>query len=123
MGMFDYIRTKMPLPPDPTPPNVDWFQTKDTEDISGQLYLERWTIDADGRLVHHTGDYVLEPDKTKEGIMALAGALKLKNKRDVVYPYHGDIHFGYYDTETKDDWNYVARFSEGKCVRIMVDTE
>lgn len=123
MGMFDYIRTKMPLPSDPPPPDIEWFQTKDTEEISGRLYMEKWTIEADGRLIHHTGDYSLEPDESKDGFHKWAGALKLKNKRDVVHPYHGDIGFGHYDTKTGQDWDYVARFTEGVCTKIFLTTD
>ncbi len=90
MGMFDHIRCRMPLPAEPAPPDVEWFQTKDTE----AQHLERYTIEADGRLVHQ--------------------------RADVEVPYHGDIAFYEGDSKTGEWWEYVARFTDGRCVGIRL---
>ncbi|MDR3485410.1 MAG: hypothetical protein P4M05_10955, partial [Bradyrhizobium sp.] len=49
MGLYDYIRCKMPLPESPQPPKEEWMQTKDT----AEQYLGKYTIEEDGRLIYH----------------------------------------------------------------------
>ena len=120
MGLFDYIRVRMLLPAEPPPPTIEWFQTKDTEDISGQLYMEKWTIEADGRLIHHRPTYSWEPDQSKaeDDFMRFAGALKTAKIDDITHPYHGDIRFYEGDDKTREWWEYVARFTDGICQSI-----
>lgn len=120
MGMFDYIRTKMPLPADPAPPEgVEWFQTKETPTY--QLWLDKWTIEADGRLVKHA--YRIEDHSDPNAETAFERVIGCMTRidepeKDETIPFHGDIGFGHYDSKTGEDWNYVARFTEGRCVRI-----
>lgn len=119
MGMFDYIRCEMPLPAEPRPPAVEWFQTKDVP--TGQLYLEKWAIRADGKLVKFGVRYEDRSDPKAEGLMKLCGMatpVLVPEKDEVFDDFHGDICFGHYDSETKEDWDYIARFTDGKCNRI-----
>jgi hypothetical protein len=116
--MFDYIRTEIPLPSEPKPPNVEWFQTKDTPD---GCFLENWAILADGRLKYFGVRYEDRSDPTLEGLAGVAGMMTSvpDPSRDKIYEdFHGDLEFGHYDGRTKEHWEYVARFSEGRCVRI-----
>lgn len=121
MGMFDYIKTEMPLPSEPAPPAVEWFQTKDVP--TGQLYLEKWIIRADGSLVKLGVRYEDHSDKSlPEGDLGrLAGIMTpvaVPELDEVMDKFHGDIWFGHYDTKTKEDWDYIARFTEGVCTKI-----
>lgn len=95
MGLFDDVRCDMPLPADPAPPAGVWFQTKTFEDP----YLEKYVIQTDGRLMH----YVSEK------------ALAAGDGRDT--KYHGDLDF-YDRADDGEWWRYVARFTDGFCVRI-----
>lgn len=103
MGMFDYIRTEMPLPSEPKPPADEWFQTKDVP--TDQLWLARWVIGADGTL-------------TKLGVKPGDASVLDPTRDEIIHDFHGDIGFGEYDSATGESWYYVARFTEGKCVRI-----
>jgi hypothetical protein len=117
MGMFDYIRCKMPLPQEPAPPQIEWFQTKDVSDFP---YMEKWTIEADGRLIHHEPEYSFEPNENETGLMALAGSLRTKSITDRVIPFHGDLQFYHYHFDDKNGewWEYTASFTDGLCTRI-----
>lgn len=121
MGMFDYIRVKMPLPAEPKPPAVEWFQTKDVPTV--QLYMEKWTIEADGRLIKHGVRYEDRSDPNAEGIDRFRGMITSvpDPDSDKEVPYHGDILFGAYDHSTGEDWDYIARFTDGRCARIWLD--
>jgi hypothetical protein len=121
MGMFDYLRCKMPLPSEPAPPSAEWFQTKDVP--THQLYMERWTIEADGRLIKHGVRYEDRSDPNAEGFLRWLGCMTavLVPEEDKVVDFHGDIGFGHFDYETKEDWDYVARFTEGRCTKIWCD--
>jgi hypothetical protein len=115
--MFDYLRCNMPLP-GPRPPEGTLFQTKDTD----EQYMETYTITEDGRLIHSARDYKWEPNPELahlDGLLALRGALKTHNHREVEIPYHGDIEFHHYDAK-QGWWSYIARFTEGRCVRITL---
>lgn len=121
MGMFDYIKSEMPLPAEPTPPAIEWFQTKDVP--TGQLYLEKWLIRADGCLVKLGVRYEDRSDKTlpEDDIMRLAGMMTpvAEPSLDEVFSdFHGDLSFGHYDTNTKEWWDYIARFTDGRCTKI-----
>lgn len=121
MGMFDYIRCRMPLPAEPKPPPCEWFQTKDVP--TAQLYLGNWTIEADGRLIRHAYRIEDRSDPKAEGILRWAGCMTkvYEPENDVAVPYHGDIGFGHYDNVTGEDWDYVARFTDGVCTRIWLE--
>jgi hypothetical protein len=123
MGMFDYIKSEMPLPGDPRP-DVEWFQTKDVP--TDQLYLEKWIIRSDGRLVKLGVRYEDHSDKTlpEDDIMRLAGMMTpiLDPSLDRTFDdFHGDLEFGHYDTKSGEDWDYTARFTDGKCTKIGVE--
>lgn len=123
MGMFDYIKIEMPIPSVPEPPNVEWFQTKDVP--TEQLYLEKWKITSDGRLVKLGVHYEDRSDKSAPpgsleriaGIMTPVAAPEL----DQEVQFHGDISFGHYDPDSEKSWDYIARFTDGICVSIWCD--
>lgn len=122
MGMFDYIVCEAPLPVDGLEGRR--FQTKFRE--WGDRFLETFRITADGRLLHEACDYSFEPDETKEGLMALCGALKRKNERVVEVPYHGDIYF--YDfrepADPTSEWlEFRARFTDGRLASITREND
>ncbi len=121
MGLFDYIRIKMPLPSEPPPPRTKWFQTKDVP--TDQLYLERWTIESDGSLIKHGVRYEDKSDPKAEGLYRLCGMITPVPvpDDDAAIPFHGDIYFGHIDHKTGEDWQYVARFTEGRCTRIWCE--
>lgn len=91
MGMFDYLRCEMPLPQRDGVPDRGWstFQTKDTPD---QL-LNLFTIRADGSL-----------------------SVKRDEQTMLLTDFSGEICF--YDLEGGAWWEYVARFTDGKCAEI-----
>jgi len=122
MGMFDYLRCEMPLPPEPPPPDGCLFQTKDVP--TPQLYMEEWVILADGRLKKAGVRYEDRSDKTApEGSFErLAGCMTPipDPEKDQYFEHHGDIAFYHYDDKTKAWWEYVARFTDGRCVKIWL---
>jgi hypothetical protein len=93
MGMFDHIRCRMPLPSDPPPPAIEWFQTKDVP--TPQLYMEQWTIEEDGRLIHHACDYEQTPvEELPDPTCRWRGSIRRINLRDEPHgDFHGDIEF------------------------------
>lgn len=97
MGMFDYVMVEMPLP-EPAPPAGTEFQTKTFDPL-----FDRYIIKPDGRLLRRRKD-------------VLDGGWVLGPEIEV--PYHGDLEFYAYDRATGESWDYVARFTEGRCVRI-----
>jgi hypothetical protein len=123
MGMFDYIRSEIPLPNDPPPPDTIWFQTKDVPTIN--LFLEKWLIRADGRLVKLGVVYEDHSDKTApegslESIVGIMSAVDDPSLDKVMDDFHGDIPFYYYDGTTGECWEYTARFTEGYCTKITL---
>lgn len=117
MGMFDYLKCEMSLPEEPPPPKIEWFQTKDTEEISGQLYLERWTITPDGRLLQHKVRYEQTPEEELPyPDMPFIGCLKTVPIGDIEIAFHGDLEFHHWDNG--EWWSYVARFEDGHCSQI-----
>ena len=118
MGMFDFLRVQHALPSDLPPPSNAEFQTKDTD----AQYLERYTITADGRLVHHAVRYEETPlDKLPYPDRPIIGSITRVPIGDVEVSFHGDLEFCHYDCSTKARWDYIARFTEGRCVRIWLD--
>src|SRR5689334_11348593 len=118
MGMFDYIRCKMPMPTEPAPPSIEWFQTKDTP--TAFLWMDKWTIEEDGRLVKHGYRVEDRSDPNAKGLMRLCRAATRidEPENDETVPFHGDIGFGHYDTKTKEDWDYIARFTRSEERRV-----
>lgn len=118
MGMFDYLRCDMPLP-SKWPSDGFRFQTKDTD----AQYMERYTITADGLLIHHMVRYEGVPreerpfpDAEPGDWRSICGIVRSIPTGDVEVPMHGDLNF----YEMKDGaWiSFVARFTEGRCVHI-----
>lgn len=118
MGVFDYISVDYPLPVDRPAPQNPEFQTQDTD----AQYLERYTLTADGRLIHHTVRRVKTPtDQLPYPDIPVIGSITSIPDGDVEVPFHGDLEFHHLDTSTREWWSYVARFTEGRCVRIWCD--
>lgn len=124
--MFDYIKCEFPLPDDEAspPPAGTIFQTKDTPEQG----LVTYTIEKDGTFSVVEFDYETVPEEERPyhgrgGIFDLIGSLRTTNERRVVLDdYHGDVEFY---TSVKTDagyeyWTYVARFTDGKCVKIKL---
>lgn len=120
MGMFDYVRVEMPLPAEPAPPPPETrFQTKDSPD--GYLFLETLVLRSDGTLIRPGIRYEDRSDPNEEGLKRLIGMMSPVSDPllDTVFSdFHGDFEFGHYVYETGEDWDYVARFTEGKCTKI-----
>lgn len=115
MGMFDHIKCEMPLPEEPAAPAVEWFQTK----FAVWPYLEKYIIKADGSLVKM--GYTIE-DRSETGSIAGCMTKVYDAALDkTLSGFHGDILFGHYDPATGEDWDYVARFTDGICTRIWCD--
>jgi hypothetical protein len=124
MGMFDYIKSEMPLPEDAPRPAVEWFQTKDVP--SEQLYLEKWVIRADGKLLKLGVRYEDRSNKNApagswESIAGTMTPVPDPASDRVFEDFHGEIMFGHYDHKTEEDWDYTARFTDGICTRITVE--
>ena len=113
MGLFDEIRCLYPLPIE-VPPWVDWFQTKDLENL-----MSRFEITADGRLIELPSDpadlFHHEPGDWSD--------------------YHADLRFytsnlvakdhnGLWIADKKGDhyesFEFAARFTDGKLTRIKL---
>jgi hypothetical protein len=93
MGMFYYIRCEMALPPQPAPPRDLSFQTKNTP---GQ-FLERCTITAGGRLIHHVVEYIevlpnQRPYPNTPGLRCV-GSKRASLVGDLDTGFHGTIKF------------------------------
>ena len=117
MGMFDYIRCDMPLPSEPAPPPEDThFQTKDTP----AQWMELYVIRLDGRLYKPGVKYEDHSDPTLEGLARLRGMctpISDPASDTVLGDYHSDLEFYHY-ADDGEWWMYVARFTDGICVRI-----
>ena len=118
MGMFDTITCEMPLP-EPKPPDGLWWQTKDFE-----CEMARYTITEDGRLIYHSFHYestpqekLPYPDAEPGSFKSICGILTVVSDGDVEMPHHGDVRF-YSSDDHGGWWEYLARFTEGRCVRI-----
>jgi len=123
MGVYDCIKTEMPLPDDPKPPAVEWFQTKDPPELP---CFAQWIIRADGRLFQPSVRYEDHSDKSlpSDDLRRLAGMMTPVSDQmlDRVFTdFHGDISFAHYDPTTGEHWDYIARFTDGVCTRIWCD--
>lgn len=128
MGLYDYIRCDMPLPPTEVPPPAgETFQTKDTPD----QYMTLYTITADGRLSWRP--WRLEevpkeerphPDADDDDIMSLLGSVRRVESAPEYMDYHGDIDFYVCGTTRGQSnggwWKYRARFTDGRCSEITL---
>ena len=124
MGMFDYIKCEWPLPETETPPpSFEAFQTKDTPD----QYMTLYTITADGRLTWRP--YTMEtvpkaerPYPYDDGMLGLVGWRRRVEADEETLPFHGDIEFYTSNNPDVGWWEYRARFTEGRLLKIeLVD--
>lgn len=95
MGLFDYVHCEHPLP-DGWKPNE--LQTKDFD----CPYMERYTIRADGRLVHQKPLYDIDPPDTQHG--------------EIDTNFHGILNF--YGLQDGIWHEYNAKFTDGQLVGI-----
>ena len=132
MGMFDFVRCKLPLPV-----GQDWlYQTKST-DRQGMM---NHTITEEGRLILHDVEYEVTPDEErpyadrlagmspedpKYGLYSMIGSIRQKtgSERDVDQNFDGDLVFypdGEHITGGKSvaQFDYRATFRDGVCQEI-----
>lgn len=128
--MYDYIKCEYPLPGDPP----EWVrenaldgvcQTKDTD----AMFMETYTITADGRLVHHTVRYEAVPENERpyfgkpeweSEFMRLCGSVRSVPTGAVeLSDYHGDLRF-YTSNDAGKFYEYVARFTNGVLQQIKM---
>lgn len=120
MGMFDEIRCEYPLPDQGVQDEV--FQTK-----SFHREMDRYTITADGRLIHHMTRWESVPEEERpyygkpewdKPLHQVFGSIKTVPVGDVEIPFHGDVYFytsrGEAQTESFEWFEYQARFTDGK---------
>lgn len=108
MGMFDYIRFKVPLPE--SPPDLEW-QTKDTP----EQYLGTYEVREDGKLYweKRTQEWVTDLDSL------LGRALKTTSTEWLPCCFTGGITFYSYEgKDTKKWWEYSAYFVNGEVKSI-----
>jgi hypothetical protein len=114
--MFDYLICEMPLPEQPQPPRCRVFQTKDTT----PQFLERFTITAAGRLIHHTVRYEEVPENERPyPALPFTGCMRTVPAGDADTNFHGMLKFHTYDSEAREYWAYEAKFTDGRCVGIQ----
>jgi len=126
MGMFDNIVCRYPLP-DGAP--TAGYQTKDTD----RQALERYTIEADGQLLHEVVEYEDRSDPTAppDSIQRLAGMMTPVHKGWEVVPFHGALNFytsnvsgsgpnGYLTDDDKraEFWDFTALYDHGKLLKM-----
>lgn len=116
MGMFDYVRSEMPLP--------DSFegelQSKDFDCAMSTIVLR-----ANGRLEIERFEYEHTPqaekpypDAKKGDFRYFCGAIRRINKRWEDLDFHGDFNFY---ANGSDGWHeYSARFTGGQLTKISV---
>jgi hypothetical protein len=103
--MFDYVICEMPLPQQP---RTRLFQTKDTT----PQFLERFTITAAGRLIHHRVRYQQVPLSERPYPAApFIGSIRAIPTGDGDTNFHGTLELHTYDSETNESWSYEAKFT------------
>lgn len=106
MGMFDYVTCQYPL--EPLIANTFEFQTKDTP----AQYLDRYKIDADGKLWHQLYDVVDRSDHNAKGWRRMVGLMTRINEHWERDEFTGEIRF--YGGPGKDWYEYSAYFVRGQ---------
>jgi hypothetical protein len=115
MGMYDYLVCEMLLPEQPRPPRNLVFQTKDTT----AQFMERFTITAGSRLIHHSVRYEEVPLAERPyPDMPSIGSMRPVPVGDIDINFHGMLEFHTYDSRTKEHWSYEAKFTDGQCMGI-----
>jgi hypothetical protein len=100
MGLFDWVKCEYTLPDGFQPPGeYDDFQTKTFDDP----YMEHYAITREGRLLHRFVCYDITPAEERH---------RADQWEDT--GFHGDLEFGTYNTETKEEHQYIARFTGGR---------
>lgn len=124
MGMYDCVRSEIPLPDGFT----GELQTKDLERILAKILIR-----ADGRLMIEERDYEHIPLSERpfpddpDPLNRLIGSIKSTHRRWRDLDYHGDLRF--YGNETTQSgelsvWHqYVARFTYGTLEYIKNEDE
>lgn len=114
MGMFDEIYIEYPLP-DPEAQFM-LFQTKDFDNV-----MDIYTIDCNGRLIHHNFFYETVPEEErpfygkpewKDPLFRFFGSLRRVSLGDrFMYDFSGDVRFY---TAIHNRWyEYFAKFENG----------
>lgn len=116
MGLFDYLRCKLPLPV--AGANDLEFQTKDTD----AQYMDHYEIREDGTLWHQEYDTEDRSDPTAEGLAALFGCMTRVNERWVQDDMTGEVRFytsiGSTPTTTGEWVEFSAFFVRGQLKHI-----
>ncbi len=138
MGMFDYVKSEIPLPD-------GWdgeLQSKDFDCLMTTILITR-----DGRLHIERFEYETVPKQERpypdsDGPLGLLGSLRKINRQWDDLNYHGDFYFGGLETLPEKTWivsskrddggwwqphykshDYVARFTEGNLAFIKADPD
>jgi hypothetical protein len=117
MGMFDYIRCKVPLPDGWLP-----HEPLQTKDFDCDMVCHE--ISPQGRLLLQRVDSVHEVPKAErpypndDGMLGLCGSIhREKSVRDS--NFHGILNF--YGSDQQKNWHeYNAKFTDGQLVSIEV---
>ena len=119
MGLFDYVRVKYPLQ-EPAH-NAAEYQCKDTN----AQYMEHYTIEEDGRLVHHTVEYYDTPEEEKpypyatDPIKQLCGCISSRPTGDKEEIVHGCLYL----TRVGNGPDYMALYQHGKLIEMSIVSE
>lgn len=89
MGMYDYIKTKYPLPSPYGQFQDKIYQTKDTPN----QFLDNYTIDENGQLLVEEYDTEDRSDPNAVGLERIIGCMTRVNKRMVNSNFSGAISF------------------------------
>lgn len=108
MGMYDIVKVKIELPDYSGP--MDDFQTK-----SLSSRLDEYTINENGRLIHHTTEWVIVPENEKKHEFHL---FNVEPTGDEDENYHGYINF-YTIFELEGMIDFEAKFTDGRLVEIQ----
>jgi len=110
MGMFDYLRCKLPLPV--LGACEMQFQTKDT----GSQFLDLYEIREDGTLWHEAYDVEDRSDPNAEGFARMIGMITKVNQRWEQVKSTGEIRFYDFPTGNHKDGGWIefsAYFVDG----------
>jgi len=106
MGLLDTVRIE------PGAPGADRFRDCELQTSDLGRRMERFTIIADGRLIHHRVRYDVTQASATAEISPLA-LWRVVPDRDVVVPLHRDVTLYGEPADGEADF-FVARFTEGR---------